>query len=196
MPLLLFTLLTACTLTDSTAVVDSANVCELALAQVAPEAALPGETIQLVLSPLTTADDTLVTIGGVRAQLVTFERAGCEDCDACRETYLCAPCLDDCDICDLGCEAECVERVEVLVPSLAPGPATIEVFNGEGASGRLTLTVLAPPEDTGGADDTGDTGDTAPPDTGGADDTAAPDTGGAQGQADAKIDAALAECPV
>ena len=123
MLLLLITLLTSCTLTDSTAVVDSANVCELALTQVAPEAASPGETIQLVLSPLTTADDTLVTIGGARAQLVSFERAGCEACDACRETYLCAPCFEDCDVCDLGCDAECVERVEVLVPSLPPGPA-------------------------------------------------------------------------
>ena len=140
MLLLLITLLTSCTLTDSTAVVDSANVCELALTQVAPEAASPGETIQLVLSPLTTADDTLVTIGGARAQLVSFERAGCEACDACRETYLCAPCFEDCDVCDLGCDAECVERVEVIVPSLPPGPALIEVFNGEGASGRLTLS--------------------------------------------------------
>ena len=106
MLLLLITLLTSCTLTDSTAVADSANVCELALTQMAPEAALPGETIQLVLSPLTTADDTLVTIGGVRAQLQSFERAGCADCDACRDAYLCAPCLEDCDVCDLGCEPE------------------------------------------------------------------------------------------
>ena len=127
MLLLLITLLTACTLTDSTSVVDSG----------------------LERRAYT---DGVLERGGARAQLVSFERAGCEACDACRETYLCAPCFEDCDVCDLGCDAECVERVEVLVPSLPPGPALIEVFNGEGASGRLTLTVLAPPEDTGGAD--------------------------------------------
>ncbi|MCB9765161.1 MAG: hypothetical protein H6739_35635 [Alphaproteobacteria bacterium] len=157
MPLLLALL--SCT----TAITSTFLTCEVDLAAVEPAAALPGDAITLTAGPLTESWDTAVLIGSERAEVVSLDRTGCEECDSCRVSYACDVC-SDCDACDALCVSTCVETVTVLVPDLGAGPTAISMFNTHGGSKRLDFTVLS----TGG-DDTGDTAGDDTADTSGGD---------------------------
>lgn len=161
--------------------------CTLDAPLAAPATAAVGDAVVLTSSPLTEVWDTVVTIGGVQAELVSLDRTDCDDCDECVADAGCTECDVQCEDCTETC-ATCVETVTVLVPALAAGSHPVQVFNRHGHSDLGTLEVLAGDTgDTGAADtggdtggaDTGDTGDTAGSDTGdtGGADTGAGDTG-------------------
>ncbi len=135
--------LTACDTESGTAVA----TCPLEAPAAAPETAAPGETVTLTTRPLTEAYDTVVTIGPVRAEVVSVDRATCDACDTCRVAAGCSDC-GSCDACVTDC-ATCVETVSVLVPDIAEGPADVVVRNARGASAAGQLTVTAAPDDSG-----------------------------------------------
>lgn len=123
---------------------------------------------QLVGDP---ARDTIVTVGGVRAEVVGVASVSakgedlsglCNDCFACREEAECAAC-GQCDghllpselrdACFFGLGAgetfqpsvcdECEQRLTFVVPDgLAPGPHTVSVLNRFGMSEHATLEVV------------------------------------------------------
>lgn len=120
-----------------------------------PEAAaLPGASVWAASSPLSSVNDTVVTVGAAPATVTRVDRAGCDECDACRDTESCSVC-GDCDSCADAC-ASCVERVQFVVPDVAPGTQALTVRNAYGTSGQGSLTVLA--QDTAGVDTGGDSG--------------------------------------
>jgi hypothetical protein len=131
--------------------------CTLDAPAASPTTAAPGDTVVLTSSPLTEVWDTVVLVGGARAELVSLDRTDCDDCDDCLDEA-------ECDACDLECEdctetcATCVETVTIVVPSVAAGEQDVQLLNRYGRSALGTLTVLA--GDTGDTDTGLDTGDT------------------------------------
>jgi len=127
-----------------------------------PDAAAPGEVVDAVGGPWTSAFDTRVEIAGLRADVISIDRTPeCARCAECREESGCdLPGRGGCPTCD-ACADVCVECVETLtfeVPGDAPaGPTAVTVFNDRGGSRPVPFTVL-------GDDDT-DTDDTDTDDT-------------------------------
>lgn len=116
-----------------------------ALTEPVPEAAaLPGATVWAAASPLSSVNDTVVTVGSVQATVAQVDRADCDACDSCVETAGCSVC-GDCDSCAADC-ATCVERVQFVVPDVAPGAHPLTVRNAYGTSATGSLEVLG--EDT------------------------------------------------
>lgn len=144
MRLALTLLLVACTSTPSATI----PVCALDVPIPSPVEAAPGDEVTLVTHPLTTARDTVVTVGDARAEVLEVARTDCDACDTCREDAACRDCGPTCAACVEAC-APCVETVRVRVPSVAEGAATVTVRNGLGASAPGTLYVRAA---AGGAD--------------------------------------------
>lgn len=129
--------------------------CALSAPAASPATAAPGDVVTLTTGPLTEVWDTLLTVGGVRAEVGDVTRAECDDCDTCFTTEG----VGACGACDSSC-ATCVETVTFTVPSLAAGTWPVEVANRHGRSPRIDFVVTAPSGDTGdtGASDTGETG--------------------------------------
>ena len=156
----------------ATGTVDVFQTCALDL-ELSVTAAAPGTTVTATGGPYTLVRDTQVEVGGVPAEVTLVERVGCAECDECRVIADCAPCgpcfgeeltsdvrtdcfgdgLEDPPI-PPACDA-CVESMAFVVPAGAlPGPTTLYVVNGNGASKLLPFEVLA----TGtGTSDTSDT---------------------------------------
>ena len=157
------------------------TTCELD-APVPEASARPGDSAWAVDSPMTSVNDTVVTIGSMQAIVLDVQRNDCDDLDTCRTDNSCSAC-SDCDACSAEAST-CVERVRFTVPELAPGDHVLTIRNAFGSSRDGVFTV--PGTDTGGTDtggtDTGGT-DTGGTDTGGTDtggtDTGGTDTGGA-----------------
>lgn len=153
----MFLLLLACT----DAVSLTLPTCTVDLVTLAPTEAAPGDEVVVTASPVTETFDTALTVGGVRADVLSVDRVGCDACDACLDEAECGTCSTDCDACDALCEAECIETITFVVPELAAGDATVELFNSHGGSDRLALNVLEAGQAGGadsGATDSGDSG--------------------------------------
>lgn len=134
---MLFLLLACATTTDAIYL-----TCDVALVSVEPTVAAPGDEVTLTATPLTEDWDTAIRVGGLDADIVSVTREGCDACDSCNADQGCA-CNEDCDACDLICDA-CVETVVFTVPSLDEGEHGIVLFNANGGSMPLTLTVAEP----------------------------------------------------
>ena len=155
--------------------------CQIDISEVAPTAALPGESVQLTATPLSKQWDTAIYVGSARALVLDVTRDGCDECDTCREDEGCTEC-SDCDACDALCATTCFETAPFEVPDTSAGQTSLRLFNNHGESRPVDFVVLGP-DDTGaddtGADDTS-TDDTSADDSGaddtGADDTSADDT--------------------
>lgn len=152
-------LLTGC----NTAATAYPTTCELD-APVAETSARPGEAAWAGDGPMTSVNDTVVTVGSMQAAVLDVQRTGCDDVDTCRTDNSCTAC-GECDACTTEAAA-CVERVRFTVPELAAGDHVLTVRNAFGSSRDGVFTVLG--TDTGGTDtgtDTAgtDTGDTAAP---------------------------------
>jgi len=132
--------------------------CELRLEAPSPDQGLPGAEIEVKARPLTTVQDSILFVGGKEANVLSVDRVGCEDCDACILEADCNPC-EDCDSCDAICAAECVESLRFQVPDLNAGSVSISLYNLFGSSDSQAFTVLeeTEPEDTG-EEASGDTG--------------------------------------
>jgi hypothetical protein len=100
----------------------------------------PGDAVTLTASPLSEAYDTIVLVGGARAEVTAVSRDGCDACDTCRSEEDCGSC-GACSTCDAVCDA-CVETATFLVPDLAPGPAPLVLVNRLGQSATWTFEVL------------------------------------------------------
>lgn len=137
-------------------------VCILDAPVLSPASAAAGDTVVLASSPLTEVWDTAVVVGGVRAELVSVDRADCDAWDACVAAEACTVC-DTCNSCAES-RAACVETAAFIVPAVAEGARGVEILNRHGRSPAVALEVLPSAVDTGGAD-TG-AGDTAGGDTG------------------------------
>ena len=134
-----FALLTASNCeTEST---DYGRSCSIELQSIAPNEALPGESIQLEASPLTSVQDTALFVRGVQAEILSVDRTDCDACDECIAEQECSPC-GDCDACDAICDTECIETAVFLVPELSPGAAAVTLYNLYGQSESVTLNVL------------------------------------------------------
>ncbi|GEM_PF-949060 len=157
-PSLLALALWSCT--DST--ITTEQRCEVTLTELVPDSGSVGDAIALTADPLTDTFDTALYVGGVRAEVSSVTREGCDDCDDCVEEAACNVC-GDCDACDLLCEQECLEIVTFVVPEVGAGSTTVQLFNNHGGSTILPFTVLGT-GDTGdtGSGDSGDSGDTGP----------------------------------
>jgi hypothetical protein len=153
--------------------------CDVAIVEVAPTSASPGDAVAITGTPFTTSWDTAVYVGGTRAVVDAVNRDACETCDACFDEHdeclggVCA----DCDACDALCNP-CVERTTFVVPDVAAGETEVRVLNSHGESHPAPFTVLAKPIDTG--DSGGETGDSDAPETGdsGKDDSGKKDDSG------------------
>jgi hypothetical protein len=132
-------------------------VCEVSLTSLSPAAAGVGDEVVLSATPLSEVWDTVILVGGVRAELSGLTRDDCDDCDSCREDNECSDCFSDCDACDAQCAADCVETATFVVPELEPGLTTVELFNTHGGSERIAFEVLGT-SDTGAGGDSADTG--------------------------------------
>ena len=109
-----------------------------------------GSVNELIVTPSTTRWDTLITINGQSIETVDVTRSNCEECDQCKEDFLCVGC-NDCDACDQLCKLNCVETTTVQVPEIMSGTYTVLAQNLYGMSKTLDLEILIPPsEDTGG----------------------------------------------
>ncbi|MEN9784891.1 MAG: hypothetical protein RLZZ299_155 [Pseudomonadota bacterium] len=137
MRLAMMLLLAACTTGTST----TTPTCALEAPLATPAEAAPGETVVLVVRPLTQSRDTVVTVGDARAEGVEVARTECAACDTCRDDSGCRTCGPVCAACVEAC-APCVETVRFTVPALPPGPAVVTVRNGLGVSAPGTLGVL------------------------------------------------------
>jgi hypothetical protein len=131
--------------------------CDVAIEEVAPTSAYPGDAVALTGKPFTTSWDTAVYVGGTRAAVEDVNRDTCEECDACVADAECL--LDtcgDCDACDTLCQA-CVERTTFVVPDVPAGETSVRVLNSHGESDPAIFVVLAKVIDTGdsGTDDSG-----------------------------------------
>lgn len=151
----MFLLLLGCTETTTLTLPS----CTVELHEAAPAAALPGEQVVVTATPVTEDFDTALSVGGVRAEIVSVDRADCDACDACMTDAECGTCSADCDACDALCEATCVETITFVVPAVDAGETRIELFNAHGGSNRLAFEVL-------GASDSGDPGDSGATDSG------------------------------
>lgn len=112
--------------------------CEIAL-EVDGIGAAPGDEIRVVGRPQSTVRDTAVRVGDLDAVVVSVDRDGCDDCDACRVD--CDDC-ERCAACDGAC-ASCVESATIVVPDVADGAHTVVLTNTYG-SGAASLDVLRP----------------------------------------------------
>ncbi len=138
----------ACAPTGST---ELHPTCEVDLTEPSLSGA-PGDAVTLAATPLSEAYDTVVIVGGARAEVTDVTRTGCDACDACRAEEDCGSC-GECGTCDVLCEA-CVETTTFVVPDLPPGPATLQIVNRLGQSATWTFDVLPPPPDTDAPVDT------------------------------------------
>lgn len=133
---LVLALLMGCTTTTSSL----PPTCELSALELSVETAWPGVRVTAHTTPMTTAWDTVVTVGSQRAEVDTVERDGCEACDACTEANACSTCGITCAACVDACAA-CDESVVFVVPDLDGGRHDVVVRNGVGSSPRAALTV-------------------------------------------------------
>ena len=115
--------------------------CAIDLESITPNRALPGDSVELKASPLTSAQDTALFVRGAPAEVLSVDRIDCESCDSCIAENECSPC-GDCDACDAVCETQCTETAVFLVPDLSPGTAEITLYNLYGQSESLSLEVL------------------------------------------------------
>ena len=101
--------------------------------------------------------DVAVRFGGVDAEVVAVNTAGCGACDDCLlEAEICLDCWDVCNGDEpYGEETQtCVEEVVVVAPAGVPGEAVVSLFNGHGATQDFRFTYLGWCED--GLDNDGD----------------------------------------
>lgn len=124
----------------STTLIDRA--CALGAPTLEPAEADAGGVVRVITTPVTDEADTVVTIGGVRAEVLGVVRDGCDACEDCRETEGCAGCAD-CDACDDTC-ATCVEAVRVRVPELEPGTYGVTVTTLFGMTEPAVLAIGGP----------------------------------------------------
>jgi hypothetical protein len=109
----------------------------------------PLQEVTLPARPMSTPWDTRARLGGLDAQVTAVARTDCLVCDSCRADAGCDAC-DTCAACTDSC-ATCVETLTFVVPeTIASGPADLLVFNRNGASGPVRVTV-APGADTAAA---------------------------------------------
>ena len=120
--------------------------CEVDLIAVEPAEVQPGDTVTLTATPLTEPWDTAIRVGGLDVEVLSVAREGCDDCVVCQAEQGCVGCKDDCDTCDATCET-CVETATFTVPALDAGDHAVLLFNANGGSNPITLTVREP--DTG-----------------------------------------------
>lgn len=151
----------------STAPVTFAQNCDVRLSSLAPEHVQEGETVRATGGPMTAVWDTAVYVDGVRAEVLTLQREGCEECDTCKTENSCSAC-DDCDACDVICAQDCIESIDFIAPSQEAEHADVSFYNGHGQSNPIVLHYGATP-DTGTATDTGEL--SSPVDTGSPEDT-------------------------
>lgn len=122
--------------------------CTLA-GDLSPAEAAPGDAVVATGGEYSVVYDTVVTVGGVPAEVIDVVRDNCALCDACRLAV-----EDSCDPCGLCVQCEttcdlCVQTVSFAVPDLAEGPTDVVITNGYGASDPIPFTVTAPPGDPG-----------------------------------------------
>lgn len=151
-----------------TPTVDFFESCELDVV-LDPASGAPGEVVTATGSPLTQPYDTLVSVGGVDAEVLEVAREPeCEECDTCKldaGCLVCGTCLgtsldpdrrlecfgDPFDPQSTGYCGRCVETLTFVVPASAPrGLTTVVVLNRNGSSAPLEFRV-------GGTESTGDT---------------------------------------
>jgi len=147
--------------------VEQLNTCEITI-DLAPTEAQVGDTITASGGPFGALQgvvgavwDTLITVGGVQAEVADVVLTDCDACFTCRVDEGCQTC-GTCTPCDTVC-ATCTQAAMFTVPELAPGPQQVLVFTSGGVSSAQTLLVVAPP-DTDPPVDT-DPVDTDPVDT-------------------------------
>ncbi|MCB9678866.1 MAG: hypothetical protein H6737_27440 [Alphaproteobacteria bacterium] len=180
------------------AAIGTYEVCDLDLSP-APAAADPGDTVVITGGPLSAQHDLLVTIAGLRAEVLDMQREGCGECDTCLAENGCLAC-GTCLPCTETCST-CVETTTIVVPDAPQGDTRLTMVNvfgtgvtafrvgglHTGATGdtgvpTATADTGVPPGPTGDTAAPGPTGDTAAPETAAPVDTAAPpttaDTGG------------------
>jgi hypothetical protein len=101
--------------------------------------------------------DVAVRFGGIDAEVLTVDTAGCGPCEDCLvEAEICLDCWDVCNG-DTSFEDEtstCVEEVRVVAPASVPGEAVVSLFNGHGSTQDFQFTYLDWCED--GLDNDGD----------------------------------------
>lgn len=129
-----------------TTITSTSQSCEVDLISLTPAQVVPGDTVTLTAVPLTEAWDTAIRVGGLEAEVLTVTREGCDDCDVCQAEQGCTGCKEDCDACDATCDT-CVETATFTVPALEAGDHAVLLFNANGGSNPVTLTVTEP--DTG-----------------------------------------------
>ena len=124
-----------------TTTTETTPACTLDMPVLTPTSATPGLSVTVQATPLTTQWDSAVTIGSSRAEILDFNRDGCDECDLCVTANECTVC-GDCDSCADLC-ASCVETITVAVPQIPPGSWPVTVINHHGRSAAATLTVEA-----------------------------------------------------
>ena len=140
---LLFALIIGC----DTQNVAQGSSCSLSISTSEPHW-YAGSENELNITPSTTRWDTLITINGQTIETVDVTRINCEECDQCKEDFLCVGC-NDCDACDQLCKLNCEETTTVQVPEIMPGTYTVLAQNLYGMSETLDLEILSSPsEDT------------------------------------------------
>ena len=115
------------------AIVYNTSRCDVQITEITPTPLLTTETAEIIGHPFTETWDSLATIDGTEIEVTTVSRQNCQECDECRQSYLCSPC-DDCDECDPICKADCVEKMEVVIPQDTEGNRQIQVTNSYGQS--------------------------------------------------------------
>lgn len=147
----------------STPVVLSKN-CDVRLSAVAPDTAVPGQTVTATGGPMTEIWDSAVYVDSMRAELVAVERLGCEECDSCKTQNKCRDC-DECEECDAICDQDCVESIQFVTPEVT-GTVQVSLYNGHGQSNGLPLEVLGSADTGNDSGRSGDTDSGTPVDTG------------------------------
>ena len=98
-----------------------------------------GATVIATAEPLSSPEDTLVLVDGVRAPIVDVSRVDCAECDACRasvECDACETCTDCADFC-----AACVQTATFTIPAGAAGETAVVLQNRYGASDPIPFLV-------------------------------------------------------
>lgn len=140
-------------------------ICELQITP-NPAEAFPGEPVDVVGGPTSVTFDTVVTVGGVAAQVLDITREGCDFCDVCRADNNCLSCAGTCIACEELCAADCVETTTLVVPDgVGYGETDIAIVNTFGTGTAPFLVLGAPPEPTGDTGSTEPTGEPPTPDT-------------------------------
>ena len=120
--------------------------CEVVVESVSPSVSVPGAQVSVTGTPMTTTWDTAITLNGTRAEVISVDREGCEDCDQCKLDAACTSC-EDCDACDQICKSDCEEVVVFEVPAVSPGEAELHLYNVHGQSHATPFTVGIPLQD-------------------------------------------------